>query len=373
LGELTSVTLWELIVRHSTFFGHSSLGLSWFGHGGPTVRLTALVQGNDHVCCRYRIAAFRPFLERAGYNLDIRSLPKNWWPRIRLFNTLGDADVVILQRKLLHFWQLHILRRKAPVLIFDFDDAIFLRNSYSPKGMLSRARMRRFGAMIRAADAVVAGNTFLRERVWTRQPGSRVHLIPTSVDPERYTVARHNAARERVELVWIGSSSTLRGLEQSRALMREIARQSKCLRLKLICDRFASFDDLPVVNCKWSNSTEAADLASSDIGISWVPDDLWSRGKCGLKILQYMAAGLPVVANPVGVQAELVNHGVTGFLAETPAQWSLAIDQLAHDPALRRQMGQAGRARVESEYSVAAGAARWLLLLDELKHRRRAA
>ena len=337
------------------------------------MHLTALVQGSDHVCCRYRIAAFRPFLERAGHELDIQVLPKRWLPRVRFFNTLRRSDVVILQRKLMHLWQLYVLRRLPSHLVFDFDDAIFLRNSYSTRGMLSRARMFRFGNTIRAADAVVAGNAFLREKVWSRRPDCRAHLIPTCVDPSGYSLAAHTRAGSGVQLVWIGSSSTLRGVEVSRPLVEEIGRRIKGLRLKLICDLFLHFQHLPIVNCQWSAATETEELAACDIGISWLPDDLWSRGKCGLKILQYMAAGLPLVANPVGVQAEMVQHVISGFLAETPAQWSEAISLLARDPELRRRMGQAGRQRVERDFSVSAGAARWLLLLDELKARRRAA
>ena len=141
----------------------------------------------------------------------------------------------------------------------------------------------------------------------------------------------------------------------------------------MICDRFLSLQHLPVVRCLWSEAAAPAALADADIGISWLPDDLWSRGKCGLKVLQYMAAGLPVVANPVGLQAELVRHGETGFLAETPAQWRAAIERLTHDPALRRRLGCAGRQRVETMFSVAAGATCWLTLLDRLKWRREAA
>jgi glycosyltransferase involved in cell wall biosynthesis len=337
------------------------------------VHLTALVQGLDHVCCRYRIGAFRSFLERAGHDLEIRKLPKNWWPRLSLFKTLCHTDIVILQRKLMQRWQLYALRRAAPLLVFDFDDAVFLRNSYSPKGMLSRARMRRFGAMIGAADAVVSGNAFLREKVWARRPDNRAHLIPTCVDPSLYPLAEHSKDGAGIQMAWIGSSSTLRGVELSRPIMEELGQRCKGLRLKLICDAFLEFRHLPVIKCRWSKATETAELALSDIGISWLPDDLWSRGKCGLKILQYMAAGLPVVANPVGVQGEMVQHGVTGFLAETPAQWAEAITLLAHDPSLRRRMGRAGRARVEKDFGVSTGAARWLLLLEELKHRRRAA
>ncbi|MGE5754108.1 MAG: glycosyltransferase, partial [Planctomycetaceae bacterium] len=102
---------------------------------------------------------------------------------------------------------------------------------------------------------------------------------------------------------------------------------------------------------------EAEELAAGDVGISWVPDDLWSRGKCGLKVLQYQAAGLPVLANPVGVQAEMVVPEVSGLLATTPDEWVEAVRRLATDPALRLRMGRAARASVESGYSVAAWAA----------------
>src|SRR3989442_3203906 len=123
----------------------------------------------------------------------------------------------------------------------------------------------------------------------------------------------------------------------------------------LICDRFVEFANLPLIPCRWSGEDEASDLAAADIGISWVPDDAWSRGKCGLKVLQYMAAGLPVVANPVGVQAEMVRHGESGFLASTRQEWVEAVTRLAHDADLRRRMGAAGQRRVEADFSVAAG------------------
>jgi glycosyltransferase involved in cell wall biosynthesis len=97
-----------------------------------------------------------------------------------------------------------------------------------------------------------------------------------------------------------------------------------------------------------------------------LPDDAWSRGKCGLKVLQYMAAGLPVVANPVGVQAQLVQDGRTGFLVNNTEQWVEAIDRLSRDPELRRRMGQAARRVVESDFDIRSGAAQWLDLLRQL-------
>jgi glycosyltransferase involved in cell wall biosynthesis len=141
------------------------------------------------------------------------------------------------------------------------------------------------------------------------------------------------------------------------------------LRLKLVCDRFLRLDHLPVVEVPWARETEAAALATADVGVSWIPDDEWSRGKCGLKVLQYMAAGLPVIANPVGVHPEIVRNGATGYLAATPGEWLVAVATLAAEPWLRHRMGQVGRQRLEAGYSVAAGARRWLDLLERLDGR----
>jgi glycosyltransferase involved in cell wall biosynthesis len=337
------------------------------------MHLTALVGSPDHVCCRYRLAAFGPFLEKAGHRLDLRPLPDRPWGWPQLQRELRDADAVILQRKLLPAWQLYFLRRSARLLLFDFDDAIFLRDSYAVKGLHSGARLRRFAAVVRAVDGVVAGNAFLSAQASRWIALERIHTIPTCVDPARYAMTEHLCAGNGVQLIWIGSASTLQGLKQAQPLLEQVSWACPGLHLKVVCDRFLHLRHLPVLPCPWSAAREYTALAAADIGISWVPDDDWSRGKCGLKVLQYMAAGLPVVANPVGVHAEMVRHGETGFLAETPAQWVEAVSCLVHDPHLRRRMGRAGRQRVEAAYSVTVGAGHWLAVLDGLQQRREAA
>jgi glycosyltransferase involved in cell wall biosynthesis len=293
----------------------------------------------------------------------------HWWSRLSTLRSVRHADVVILQRRLLPAWQFGFLRKAAPLFVFDFDDAVFLRDSYSPRGLHCRRRLRRFKATVQAADAVLAGNPFLAEQAAKWGGSSRIQVMPTCVDPRRYPVAEHVPNGPGVQLVWIGSSSTLQGLEAIRPWLEQVGQHWPGLSLKLICDHFLSLRHLPVRECPWTEASEASELAEADIGISWLPDDLWSQGKCGLKVLQYMAAGLPVVANPVGVQADLVRPGETGFLVETQGQWVDAIGRLAHDPRLRRRMGEQGRRRVEAEFSVAAGEASWLALLANLRRR----
>lgn len=328
------------------------------------MNIVALVESESHVCCRYRVAAFQPLFTEAGYSLSLRELPKSLLARLNLFRSLRSADAVILQRRLLPAFELALLRRWAKKLLFDFDDAVWLRDSYSPKGFVSPKRARRFGATMQSADVVFAGNPYLAAEAQTRG-ATHVFVLPTCVEPALYPIASHTS--DTVRLVWIGSSSTLQGLERFREVLEAIGRGVPGVRMKLICDRFLELRQLPVDAVPWSAATEAAELADAEIGIGWVPDDPWSRGKCGLKILQYQAAGLPVVANPVGVQTDFVRDGVTGVLANTPDEWVAAVRRLARDAELRRRLGAMGRQQVQERFSVAVGMRVWVQQLDALR------
>lgn len=334
------------------------------------MRLAAFVESKNHVCCRYRLSAFRTHLAQAGHALDLHDLPNGLWGRWRIGVDAEGADIVIVQRKLLSSMELGLLRRRAKHLIFDYDDAVWLRDSYSSKGFENARRRKRFQAILDQCDAVVAGNAFLAEHAEKWRPNCPVFLIPTCVDVDRYSLSHHSRTMGNAELVWIGSSSTLHGLERIQPTLERIGKVNPHVRLKLICDRFLKLKNLKVIECPWSEKSEAVEIASADIGISWIPDDLWSRGKCGLKVLQYMAAGLPVVANPVGVQVEMVRHGETGFLAHTDEEWADAIHALSADSDLRRRMGEAGRRLVEQKYSVESGSRCWISLLHQTGRQR---
>jgi glycosyltransferase involved in cell wall biosynthesis len=317
------------------------------------MRAIALIERPGHVCARYRFAAFASALGDAGCSLTFAAIPRIALGRLLLFSKLGGFDTVLLQRRLLPTYQLKYLRHKSRRLIFDFDDAVFCRDSYSLWGIASTKRERRFRNIMSAADEVIAGNGFLKERaVASGAEAGSVHVIPTCVDPSRYPLADHHS-KEVLNLVWVGSSSTLQGIEMRRRLFEKLSDRFPNVRLRLICDRFPDFARPPMESILWSEANESAEIAVGDIGISWVPDDLWSTGKCGLKILQYYAAGLPVIANSVGVHAEMIQSGITGLLADTDEQWIDAICTLSQ-PETRRRMGKAARKCVEQRYSVAA-------------------
>lgn len=324
------------------------------------MHLTAYVESPDHVCCRYRLAAFD--FQAEGHQLSLHPFPSGliapWWPRTR-------AKVVIVQRRLLSTWRLRWLCHDSQ-LVFDFDDAIWLRDSYAAKGLHSRRRLSRFRKVVQRADAVVAGNDFLAEQASRFTRPDRVHVIPTCVDPTIYRLSDHSRNGSAAKLVWVGSASTLKGLQQISNWLGAVARAVPGIGLALVADRFASFPPMTVTEVPWSASAELSELANADIGIAWMPDDDWSRGKCGLKVLQYMAAGLPVVANSVGVHRTMIRHGQTGFLADNQREWVEAIRFLAVNPGERRRMGLAGRRLVEDAFSTRVGAQRWRELLSRL-------
>jgi len=323
------------------------------------MRLLALVEARDHVCFRYRIEAFEPALRKAGVSLHQEPIEARTLGRLAQLRNARHFDAVILQRKLLPGWQLSLLRANARRLIFDYDDAILFRDSYSPKGQNSSWRARRFGRIVTSADAVLAGNRFLADCALARGAKTdRVQILPTCIDLKRYPDPRSMRPKVALgpELVWIGSSSTLNGLERERSLWERLGAEIPGLRMKVICDRFPRFQGVSVIEVPWSQEGEARELATSGIGIGLLPDDPWSRGKCGLKILQYQAAGLPVIANPLGAHKEMIQPDLNGFLASSPEEWISAIRTLAHDEGTRRRMGDAGRLQLETSYSTKAWA-----------------
>lgn len=315
------------------------------------MNLLALVERHDHVCYRYRLAAFQPALEAAGWTLQCEPLAKGGRARWRQLRRVDEADAVVLQRRLLPLWQLALLRKRARRLIFDFDDAVFHRDSYHPKGVRSWRRMLQFWATLYRCDAVLAGNRFLHDRAAGFVDSERVHYFPTCVAPAHYQLA-DQASASPLRMVWIGQRSTVPSLHAAGPALAAAAEACPGLALRVISDVFAELPRVTVERRLWSSATEAADLAQAHLGISWLPDDDWSRGKCGLKVLQYLAAGLPVIGNRVGVHREMIIDGVTGFLADTPSEWASAVRRLAHDSSLRRTMGRAARRHVEQHYSV---------------------
>jgi hypothetical protein len=365
------------------------------------MKLVALIEKPGHVCYRYRVRPYQAVLAKHGIHVDVQPIARSPWQRLRQFVRLKTAHGVLLQRKLFAPWEIFWLRRHSRVLIYDVDDAVFQRDSFQQKPQQSSYRWLRFALTVRAADLILAGNTFLANQakrclqtsnsspsdnpqrkavgltsvqgceggcidsaLYPADPvRPRVFVVPTCVDPSCYPVATHAENRSLVRLVWIGSGATLPSLEMAADWLREAARGLPNLLLRVVCDRLPPVAGLPMELWPWNEQSEALALATADIGLAWMPPDSWSQGKCGLKVLQYMAAGLPVVANPVGVHTAMVFEGKTGRLANNPVDWGQAIVELAASPQLRRSLGEAARRFVQEHYSVQTWAPRIAELL----------
>ena len=335
-------------------------------------QLVALTEDRDFVCYRYRIEAFRSVLADYGWELAVLPRARSFANFLTQLPVMAAADAVVLQRRLNPWLKCWLIRRASKILIYDFDDAVFCRDSNHQRPAQCSTRWRQFRRTVVAADACLAGNSFLQAQGVTCADKDRVHRLPTCVDHRRYPLASHGRVGD-VQLVWVGSRSTLPSLHLAAGGLLNASRKLSQLTLKVICDTFLDLPGVRIQSVRWSEESEAKEIAEADIGIAWLPEHPWSMGKCGLKVLQYMAAGLPVVANPIGIHNELIVDGVTGFFAATPEQWGEVIETLALNPDLRRQMGNAGRQRVMEHYNPERWGKRFAEIVSELPSRSRKA
>jgi glycosyltransferase involved in cell wall biosynthesis len=330
---------------------------------------------------RYRIEQYLPALAARGIAVETRPLFGATWFRLlerppgarrallkagyslgRLVARVAQviaaarspADLVLVEQQLFPYlpaWaELLLWPRRLPTIV-EFDDAIYLTRGHGTK--LPRLWAR--------ADLVIVGNRFLAEVA--RPHARRVVVIPTTVDVLRYdaALAAQRARRERsadgpLRVGWIGLRYNFPYLEALAGTLRALEGGAELRVISSGLPEGAAWQGLKLVHRPWSEATEADELAACDVGVMPLPDSEWARGKCALKLLQSMAAGVPVVASPVGVNADIVRHGENGLLASTPDEWRDALASLAADPGLRRRLGEAGRATVEADFSLEGGA-----------------
>lgn len=308
-------------------------------------KILFLSKGEFSASSRYRAVQFFAGLSRRGCesaHLQISGGLSNYLAALK---AAGDAEIVVVLRRVLPQPIRWLLRRRARTLIFDFDDAIFCNSDGSP----SKTRMRRFREMVLMSDHVTAGNAFLASVA--AQFNDNVTVVPTSVDVTRYKVECEQPT-DSFDLVWIGSSSTRKYLADALPGLREAYKALPNMRLKIIADFDLPDAGIPTLAIRWSAETEARELASSHVGIAPMRDNDWTRGKCALKVIQYMAAGLPVIASPAGMNGEIVKNGENGLLAAGLHDWADAIALYARDPALRSQHGGVGQKTAVTNYSI---------------------
>ena len=278
----------------------------------------------------------------------------------------GSYDFVYIHREAAPLgppvfeWMLrYIFRRK---IIYDFDDAIWIPN------ISDSNRMARFvksfwkvGAICRWSHKIAAGNNYLA--AYARRFNSKVMVIPTNVNmTHRYNRLKQHHNSSAV-IGWTGSHSTLKYLDLLVPVLHRLEKKHRFTFL-VICDARPSFELASLQYRPWNSDTEIEDLMQIDIGLMPLEDDSWSEGKCGFKIIQYLALGIPAVASPVGVNKTIVEDGHNGFLCVTEADWYRRLELLLQDPQLRSRLGEAGRRKMQQQYSIEANAGNFISLFS---------
>jgi hypothetical protein len=314
-------------------------------------RLLVLCADPEGPVARTRATAFRLALARAGVVLEVAGWPRGVLARRAVLRRAAEVGNVWVLSRLLRVADVRRLRARVRRLLYDFDDAVPLHDSRR-RASRSWTRRRRFRAVLAAADAVSAGNAHLA--ALAQAEGVRATVLPTVVACDEAPPVPEPAPPPHV-LGWIGSRATLPYLRGATVPLAAVVATGRPFRLRVVADAVPVMPPgIPVEGVPWTLEGEAAALDGIQVGIAPLPDDPWTRGKCGLKVLQMLARGRPVVASSVGVQCEQVRHGVTGFLAKTPEDWVTHLRTLLEDPALRRRMGEAAKRDVRARWSVAA-------------------
>ena len=318
----------------------------WFRQAGLEVTAQSLIS-DELLAARY---------QHGNYGF---SLLRAYADRLRALMARQQFDLVWIEKEALPWWPLWLelaLLRGVPYVL-DYDDAIFHNYDQHPNSWVRSVFGRRLDGLMARAALVVGGNNYLAQRA--RDSGARwVEVLPTVIDLTRYpskppdSTTAHMPLMATVGLpriVWIGSPSTVRYLQLIREPLQALAARQPFV-LRVIGGGAVDLPGVQVEVLPWAEATEVESISDCQVGVMPLLDSLWERGKCGYKLIQYMACGLPVVASGVGVNPEIVRNGENGFLADTPPEWVNALGNLLSDSALRMQMGAMGRQQVENEY-----------------------
>jgi glycosyltransferase involved in cell wall biosynthesis len=334
---------------------------------------------------RCRFYNYFPYLECAGFRCVASPLfDERYWEKknrtgrtppldalrgyARRLAALAGArhyDLVVVHYEALPylpaFWEGALARLGVPYVL-DFDDAMYHNYDLHPLRPVRWLLGGKFRGLLAGAATVVAGNRHLAD--YAKAVASRVEIVPTVVDLELYRPVASAPRAGPVVVGWIGSTSTSPYLGGIADALAEFQRRTGA-RVTLVGSGPVQLPGVDVEVRDWSEAAEVSDIATFDIGIMPLPDTAWASGKSGFKLIQYMALGKPVVASPVGANRDIVEPGVNGFLAAEKGDWVEALERLAQDSVLRVRLGEAGRRKVEREYSLQVTAPRLERILRE--------
>ncbi|CAG1001440.1 Spore coat protein SA [Burkholderiales bacterium] len=329
--------------------------LPWFAQAGIDYETHPLFS-DELLTRRYELGRYPRPSVLAAYSARVRQLMRR-----------HEFDLLWIEKEALPWMPASVERallRGVPYVL-DYDDAIFHQYDQHRSPWVRTALGRRIDALMRGARLVVCGNGYLADRA-RRAGAAQVVVVPTVIDLERYAVAERRTDDDgRPRIVWIGSPSTATYLAGLQAPLADLSRHHD-FELRVIGVPDFTLPSVRVHATDWTEATEVDSLRACDIGIMPLADGPWERGKCGYKLVQYMACGLPVVGSPVGVNSDIIRAGENGFLARSDVDWTGALSALIESAELRRQFGAVGRRRVEEEYCVQRAAPKLISLLRQV-------
>ncbi|MGC1242424.1 MAG: glycosyltransferase [Chryseosolibacter sp.] len=250
-------------------------------------------------------------------------------------------------------------------IVYDFDDAIWLTDRTNEPWIVKRVKWRsKVGVICKLSHKISCGNPYLAE--FAKSFNANVYVIPTTIDIENAHNPRKRSVRSDAgtTIGWTGSHSTLKYLSTVVPVLQALEEKYLQIDFLIIADKNPGLPLKRMTFKPWRKETEIEDLAEIDIGIMPLPDDPWTRGKCGFKALQYMAMGIPAVLSPVGINRDIVEDGQEGYWCTTPEDWSTRLEELIENNEQRKRMGIMGRKKIAAHYSVASNLARFLSLFQ---------
>jgi glycosyltransferase involved in cell wall biosynthesis len=321
------------------------------------------------------VISVRSFLSNKGWDIiysEGRTLAKisaivgGFLRRLLMLPEAARADFVFIHREAspvgppIFEWVIAKLFRRK--IIYDFDDAIWLTDRKGEGAVEQAFRSRsKVSSICRWSYRVSGGNNFLCD--YARQFNINTVFNPTTIDT-RYHVPATKSISEKIVIGWTGSHTTLKYLGMIVPVVAELERRFDRLEFLVIANKIPNLPLKSLRFIEWNVMSEIDDLNKIDIGVMPLPDDEWSKGKCGFKALQYMSMGIPTVVSPVGVNTSIVENGVNGFLCSISDEWLNSLDLLIRDRDLRQRLGQQGRLTVERNYSVNSNKHNFLSLFD---------
>jgi len=274
-----------------------------------------------------------------------------------------NYDLLWIEKELfpwLPSWIEQLLTMLSVKYIVDYDDAIFHRYDMLENTLVKRVLGQKIDRIMRGAALVIVGNDYLEKRAF-KAGAKRIACVPTVIDLNRYSTNKF-VSNEVFTIGWIGSPATVQYLKYAGPVITELCKNNKA-RLVTIGAGHLTVEGIVAKDHSWSEETESKIIREFDVGIMPLPDQPWTRGKCGYKIIQYMACGKPVVASAVGANIEIIDHGKNGFLVESEKEWLEMITLLSQDKEMRKKMGLNGRKKVETQYCLQVTASKLIHLM----------